>query len=74
MAEITLENVHESMIYHAPDEAQKVAHGKIADGAEVFARIILENAPRCADRSVALRKVREARMDANSAIANRGGF
>lgn len=40
---------------------------------EAFAQII-ENVPPCADRSTALRKIREARMDCNSAITHNGKY
>lgn len=35
-------------------------------------KVIIRNVPPCADRSVALRKIREARMDANQAIVHSG--
>lgn len=37
-------------------------------------RVIIENVPPSADRSCALRKIREARMDANSAITHGGKY
>lgn len=40
---------------------------------EAFAQII-ENVPPCPDRTVALRKIREARMDCNSAITHNGKY
>lgn len=41
--------------------------------AEAFAQII-ENVPPCPDRSAALRKLREVRMDCNSAITHNGKY
>jgi hypothetical protein len=35
---------------------------------------IIQNVPACPDRSVALRKLREARMDCNSAITHNGKY
>lgn len=35
---------------------------------------VLVNVPPCPDRTVALRKIREARMDANSAITHGGKY
>jgi hypothetical protein len=60
--------------YHAWDE-NKIIKGRIVRKvlAEAFAQII-ENVPPCADRSVALRKLREARMDCNSAITHDGKY
>lgn len=52
--------------------------GKQARGAEVrFAltsavKSIIKNVPPCSDRTVAIRKLREARMDCNSAITHEG--
>jgi hypothetical protein len=40
---------------------------------EAFAQII-ENVPSCPDRAVALRKLREARMNCNSAITHGGKY
>ena len=37
-------------------------------------KIIVANVPESADRSVAIRKIREARMDANSAITHHGKY
>lgn len=36
--------------------------------------VILQNVPPSADRTVAIRKIREARMDANSAITHQGKY
>jgi hypothetical protein len=58
--------------YHAPDAAQIEAFPPIRAAAKELARAILQNAPPCADRSAAIRKVREAVMTANAAIALRG--
>lgn len=55
--------------YHAPRADQLPKFAAVTEAAKVFAQVIEENVPDCADRSVALRKVREARMDANAAIA-----
>jgi hypothetical protein len=74
MAEVTLETLDDVFSYHAPEGDQPQRYVTIREGAKAFARIILENAPRSADRSSALRKVREAVMDANSAIANKGTY
>jgi len=37
-------------------------------------KVVLNNAPPSADRSTAIRKIREARMDANSAITHGGKY
>ena len=73
MGAVTEENVDEIMTYHPPpSEARAAKHKTVNAAAEVFARVLLEQCPECADRSSAIRAVREARMWANSAIALRG--
>lgn len=37
-------------------------------------KVMVENVPPCPDRSTAIRKIREARMDANSAITHAGKY
>jgi hypothetical protein len=56
-------------MYHAPKEGQPEKYEKIREAAKVFASVIVENTPVCADQSAALRKVREAVFTANAAIA-----
>jgi hypothetical protein len=62
------ENLDDVFTYHA-DARRNIHYEKIRDSAKEFARAILENSPDCADKSVALRKVREAVMAANAAVA-----
>lgn len=66
---ITLENCGDVVRYHAPTAEQIRQHELLAAGAEYFLRAILLNAPDSADRSTALRKVREAKMYASAAVA-----
>ena len=59
--------------YHAPTgQAQLLAYQKIRDAGRLLAETIVEHAPLCADQSAAIRKVREAVMTANAAIACEG--
>ncbi len=60
--------------YH-PWDAAKVAQGDAVRKvlAEAVA-VIIENVPPGPDRTVAIRKIREARMDANSAITHDGKY
>jgi hypothetical protein len=69
---LTLENVEEIFTYQPADAEQLEAFDDVRAALIEAARVILQRVPDCADRSVALRKLREARMDANSAIALRG--
>lgn len=66
-----LDNIFE----YAPWDQKQIKKGAIVRNAlkEAFAQII-ENVPPCADRSAALRKIREARMDCNAAITHNGKY
>lgn len=55
--------------YHAPTPEQVERYTALRESAKQFAECIERNAPKCADRSAAIRKVREAVMTANAAIA-----
>ncbi len=58
--------------YHSPSEDQVDRYGEIREKAKELARVILALCPPCADRSAAIRKVREAVMTANASIALHG--
>jgi len=66
---VTLENLKEVVYWHRPNAAAIENFKKIADASYEFMLLILHYAPDCADRSTALRCVREARMWTNSAIS-----
>ena len=66
--------VRDMFEYHpwAPEQEEK---GKKVREVLMYAvEAIIENVPPCADRTVAIRKIREARMDVNSAISFGGRF
>ena len=65
----TAEQIAELFTYHPPTEGQAERYAKINEAARNLALVILEHCPGCADRTDAIRKVREARMVANAAIA-----
>ena len=65
---ITEENLDDVFSYHN-DERRVPHYNEVRNAAKELARAILRNAPECADRSAALRLVREAVMEANAAIA-----
>lgn len=58
--------------YHAPDAEDLRAYQAIREDAKQLARTIMLNVPGCADRSAAIRKLREAVMTANAARALKG--
>lgn len=68
------EAVDDAFEYHPWDEA------KVRQGAAVrkilaeAVKVIIDNVPPGPDRTVAIRKIREARMDANSAITHGGKY
>lgn len=72
--QITTENLHDCFEYHTWDEEQTEVGKRVRKVLEDAARVIIEDVPSCPDRSVAIRKLREARMDVNSAITHRGRF
>ncbi len=55
--------------YHAPTPEQVEHYEALRDAAKTFALIIAEHTPPGPDQTVAIRKVREAVMTANAAIA-----
>jgi hypothetical protein len=62
----TLENW---FTYHPPSSDQLVSYEKLRSSALDFAKAINDLAPDSADKTAAIRKVREAVMTANAAIA-----
>lgn len=58
--------------YHPPTEGQVEQYSNIRNAAKEFARVVIENSPSSSDQSTAIRKIREAVMTANAAIALNG--
>lgn len=65
-------NVEEIFKYHPPSEDQIPRYNAIRSGALEFAKILVANCPASADQTAAIRKLREAVMTANAAIALEG--
>jgi hypothetical protein len=55
--------------YHSPSPDQLPKYLAIREAGKAFALSIVEHTPACADQTVAVRKIREAVMVANQAIA-----
>jgi hypothetical protein len=56
--------------YHPPAGADQLAsYGAVREAGKALAKTILEHTIPCADQSAAIRKVREAVMTTNAAIA-----
>lgn len=64
-----LETLDEIFTYHAPTGDQPARYEAVRSAAKNLAAAILGACPACADRSAAIRKVREAVMTANASIA-----
>lgn len=55
--------------YHSPTEEQIPKYKAIRDAGLSLAHVINDSMPDCADKTAAIRKVREAVMTANQGIA-----
>ncbi len=69
------EDIKDLFSYHGADEQQQKQFTEISLALMYAAQVIRNNAPACADQTLALQHLRDARMRANSAVALRGrGF
>lgn len=68
------ETIYDMFEYHKPDTAKIDAMSKVRESLCDAALAIVKHVPPSADRSTAMRKLREARMDANSAITHGGKY
>lgn len=66
---MTRADIENFFTYHAPSSEQVDIMKHIRDDAKRLAFFIHEFVPECADQSAAIRKLREAVMTANAAIA-----
>lgn len=55
--------------YHAPTPEQLVQYGEVRTAAKIFAETINRHVPAGADKTAAMRKLRDTVMAANAAIA-----
>ena len=67
-----LDKLREAFKYHAPEQDQVYKYQCLREAALNFALTIRKMCPDCADRSTAIRKVREACFTANASIALKG--
>lgn len=68
------EAIDDAFEYHAWRDDQKDSGAIIRMALAAAVKAIVAHAPPSADRSAAIRKCREARMDANSAITHGGKY
>ena len=69
---MTAEQLENWFTYHPPTADDIVAYEKLRNAAKDFASAINDLCPESADKTAAIRKVREAVMTANASIACRG--
>jgi hypothetical protein len=72
-AEVEAE-INDAFEYHTWDETKVRNGARVREGLKHAIREIILNVPPSADRSAAIRKIREARMDCNSAITHNGRY
>lgn len=72
--DITDEEVSDVFDYHPWTEPQIAAGSEVRKALGAAFQAVIRHVPPSPDRTVALRKIREARMDANSAITHGGRY
>jgi len=69
-----IDSIEDAFEYHSWGQ-DEVVRGKLVRHALADAvKAIVANVPPCPDRCAAIRKIREARMDSNSAITHKGRY
>lgn len=71
---LTVDNVEDAFQYKPWNGEQTAAGKQVVETLVNAAKVILTVVPPGPDRSVAIRKLRETRMDCNSAITHGGKF
>ncbi len=66
--------IEDAFEYHPWTEDQKEKGAMVRKFLSDAVKVIVACVPPCPDRSAAIRKIREARMDANSAITHGGRY
>jgi hypothetical protein len=66
---MTIEQIENWFSYHATSSDNLVAYEKLRSAGKQFAQAINDLCPESADKTAAIRKVREAVMTANASIA-----
>jgi hypothetical protein len=69
---VTAENLEKVFTYQKATPDQEKAYAAIREAGIAFAKVLLDYVPDCADRSTAMRTLRETRMWANAAVALEG--
>lgn len=66
--------IDDAFDYHPWNEQQQAQGKDVRFALALAVKTIIKNVPPSADRTAAIRKLREARMDCNSAITHGGKF
>ena len=66
--------VDEMFTYQPWDDDQTARGTRVREALAAAVKVIVANVPPSPDRTVAIRKIREARADTNSAITFRGRY
>lgn len=66
--------IDDAFEYHEWNETQKKTGAEIRGLMAALVKEIVARVPPSPDRTTAIRKIREARMDVNSAITHRGKY
>lgn len=69
MPQLTRGNVRDAFFYHPPDEDRKVKHERINEQTTQLAELYFDVCPASPELTLAVRKLQEARMWANAALA-----
>lgn len=70
-----IEQAIDDLFEYQPWSSEMVAKGvQVREALANAVKVIVANVPPSPDRSTAIRKIREARMDCNSAITHNGRF
>lgn len=71
---LTKDDLRDIFSHHPPEPGQDAKYERIRHAALAFAEVIIDNTPSSADQTAAIRKVREATMTANAAVALKGKY
>jgi hypothetical protein len=66
--------IDDAFEYHPWTTEQVEAGRDVRSALAAAVKVIVDRVPPCPDRTTAIRKLREARMDANSAITHAGKY
>jgi hypothetical protein len=72
MARLDATTIDQVFSHQKPGVDEPPKYEAIRAAAKAFALVVLANAPECADRTIALRGIREVVMNANAAVALHG--